>query len=55
MTTDIFGQTLSDNINGIVYKSNPAYIVTEEIKKNRTSLEEDFEKLHIYLSKIIIY
>ena len=47
MTTDIFGQTLGDNINGIVYKSNPAYTVTDEIKKSGTSLEEEIEKLQI--------
>ena len=47
MTTDIFGQTLGDNINGIVYKSNPAYSVKEEIKKSGTSLEEEIEKLQI--------
>ena len=47
MTTDIFGQTLGDNINGIVYKANPAYTVTEEIKKSGTSLEEEIEKLQI--------
>ena len=47
MTTDIFGQTLGDNINGIVYKSNPAYTVTDEIKKSGTSLEDEIEKLQI--------
>ena len=47
MTTDIFGQTLGDNINGIVYKANPAYTVTDEIKKSGTSLEEEIEKLQI--------
>ena len=47
MTTDIFGQTLGDNINGIVYKANPAYTVKEEIKKSGTSLEEEIEKLQI--------
>jgi methyl-accepting chemotaxis protein len=47
MTTDIFGQTLGDNINGIVYKSNPAYTVSNEIKKSGSSLEEDIEKLQI--------
>ena len=47
MTTDIFGQTLGDNINGIVYKANPAYTVTEEIKKSGTSLEDEIEKLQI--------
>ena len=47
MTTDIFGQTLGDNINGIVYKANPAYTVTDDIKKSGTSLEEEIEKLQI--------
>ena len=47
MTTDIFGQTLGDNINGIVYKANPAYTVTDEIKKSGTSLEDEIEKLQI--------
>jgi len=47
MTTDIFGQTLGDNINGIVYKSNPAYTVTDEIKKAGTSLEDEIERLQI--------
>ena len=47
MTTDIFGQTLGDNINGIVYKSNPAYKVTSDIKKSGSSLEEEIEKLQI--------
>ena len=47
MTTDIFGQTLGDNINGIVYKSNPAYTVTDEIKKQGGSLEDEIEKLQI--------
>ena len=47
MTTDIFGQTLGDNINGIVYKANPAYTVTDEIKKSGSSLEEEIEKLQI--------
>ena len=45
MTTDIFGQTLGDNINGIVYKSNPAYTVNDEIQKSGTSLENEIEKL----------
>ena len=45
MTTDIFGQTLGDNINGIVYKANPAYTITDEIKKMGPSLEEEIEKL----------
>ena len=47
MTTDIFGQTLGDNINGIVYKANPAYTTTNEIKKSGTSLEEEIENLQI--------
>ena len=47
MTTDIFGQTLGDNINGIVYKVNPAYTVTDEIKKAGTSLEDEIEKLQL--------
>jgi methyl-accepting chemotaxis protein len=47
MTTDIFGQTLGDNMNGIVYKANPAYTVTDEIKKAGTSLEDEIEKLQI--------
>ena len=47
MTTDIFGQTLGDNMNGIVYKANPAYTVTDEIKKTGTSLEDEIEKLQI--------
>ena len=47
MTTDIFGQTLGDNINGIVYKSNPAYTVTDEIQKSSGSLEDEIEKLQI--------
>ena len=47
MTTDIFGQTLGDNINGIVYKANPAYTTTDEIKKSGTSLEDEIEKLQI--------
>ena len=47
MTTDIFGQTLGDNINGIVYKANPAYTTNDDIKKGGTSLEEEIEKLQI--------
>ena len=47
MTTDIFGQTLGDNINGIVYKANPAYTVTDEIKKSGSSLEDEIERLQI--------
>ena len=47
MTTDIFGQTLGDNINGIVYKANPAYTITDEMKRSGTSLEEEIEKLQI--------
>ena len=47
MTTDIFGQTLGDNINGMVYKANPAYSVSEEIKKSGTSLEDEIEKLQL--------
>ena len=47
MTTDIFGQTLGDNINGIVYKTNPAYTVTEEVQKASGSLEDEIEKLQI--------
>ena len=47
MTTDIFGQTLGDNINGIIYKTNPAYTVTDEIKKSGSSLEDEIEKLQI--------
>ena len=46
MITNIFGQTLGDNFNGIVYKANPAYRLTEEIKKSGTSLEEEIKKLH---------
>ena len=47
MTTDIFGQTLGDNINGMVYKANPAYSVSEEIKKSGTFLEDEIEKLQL--------
>jgi len=47
MTTDIFGQTLGDNINGIVYKANPAYTLGEEIKKSGTSLEDEIERLQM--------
>ena len=47
MTTDIFGQTLGDNINGIVYKTNPSYTVTEEVQKASGSLEDEIEKLQI--------
>lgn len=47
MTTDIFGQTLGDNINGIVYKANPAYTTGDDVKRSGTSLEEEIEKLQI--------
>ena len=47
MTTDIFGQTLGDNMNGIIYKANPAYTVSDEIKKTGTSLEDEIERLQI--------
>ena len=47
MTTDIFGQTLGDNMNGIIYKANPAYTVSDEIKKAGTSLEDEIERLQI--------
>ena len=47
MTTDIFGQTLGDNINGIVYKANPCYSANKEIKHKDTTLEEEIENLQI--------
>ena len=47
MTTDIFGQTLGDNVNGIVYKANPCYSATKEIKHKDTTLEEQIENLQI--------
>ena len=47
MTTDIFGQTLGDNINGMVYKANPAYSVSEEIKKQKKKKKDEIEKLQL--------
>ena len=52
MTTDIFGQTLGDNINGIVYKANPVYSATKEIKHKDTSLEEEIENLQIQCKNV---
>lgn len=52
MTTDIFGQTLGDNINGIVYKANPVYSATKEIKHKDTTLEEEIENLQIQCKNV---
>ena len=47
MTTDIFGQTLGDNMNGIIYKANPAYSANEEVKNTGMSLEDEIERLQL--------
>ena len=43
MSTDAFGQTLGDNILGLVYVSNPCYKQEEE--KKGSSLEAEIEEL----------
>ena len=46
MTTDIFGQTLGDNINGFVYKANPAFSLNGEIREGKPkTMEEEIEYL----------
>ena len=46
MTTDVFGQTLGDNILGLVYTKNPIFMLNEnDIKNNDTKLEEEVELL----------
>ena len=49
MTTDIFGQTLGDNMAGIVYKANPCYSVDKEKIHGDVSLEEQIENLQIQI------
>ena len=46
MTTDVFGQTLGDNILGLVYTKNPTFMLNEnDVKNNDTKLEEEVELL----------
>ena len=46
MTTDVFGQTLGDNILGLVYTKNCFYSVEEKQKQEgNETLEDDVEEL----------
>ena len=49
MTTDIFGQTLGDNMAGIVYKANPCYSTDKEKIHGDVTLEEQIENLQIQI------
>ena len=42
MSTDVFGQTLGDNILGLVYESNPCY-EQKEVDAQGKTLEEEIE------------
>ena len=44
MSTDVFGQTLGDNILGLVYTKNPSFMLNVEDNDSK-SLEEDVEEL----------
>ncbi|MCQ2793742.1 MAG: hypothetical protein MJ221_05020, partial [Bacilli bacterium] len=52
MTTDIFGQTLGDNIMGLVYKANPCYQISEDNRGKSCSLEEEIENLQVQCKNV---
>ena len=45
MQTDVFGQTLGDNLIGIVYAKNPGYNEEDEELKNVGGLENEIEEI----------
>ena len=45
MQTDVFGQTLGDNLIGIVYSKNPGYNEEDEEMKNVGGLENEIEEI----------
>ena len=45
MTTDVPGQTLGDNIAGILFTRNPAHSVTSIVKGSAHDLENEIEDI----------
>ena len=45
MSTDVPGQTLGDNIAGIVFTRNPAHSVTNVVKGSAHDLENEIEEI----------
>ncbi len=44
MSTDVFGQTLGDNILGLIYSKNPSFMLNVQNDNNKT-LEDEVEEL----------
>ena len=44
MSTDVFGQTLGDNILGLVYSKNPSFMLNV-LNDNNKTLEDEVEEL----------
>ena len=45
MQTDVFGQSLGDNLIGIVYSKNPGFDEDDEENKEAGGLEDEIEEI----------